>query len=95
MWKTYRAYLSLQRVVEESGLSRCIWDAEHAGSNPVYSTKFKTMASINKKNKAKNSYVFRNKSLVEKKFKIKRLYFFNSCMRRLLKEELKQITNVL
>lgn len=47
------------------------------------------MASINKKNKAKNSYVFRNKSLVEKKFKIKRLYFFNSCMRRLLKEQLR------
>lgn len=53
------------------------------------------MSSINKKNKAKNSYVFRNKSLVEKKLKIKRLYFFNSCMRRLLKKELKQITNVL
>nr|DAK75038.1 MAG TPA: hypothetical protein [Crassvirales sp.] len=53
------------------------------------------MSSINKKNKAKNSYVFRNKSLVEKKLKIKRLYFFNSCMRRLLKEELKRITNVL
>lgn len=53
------------------------------------------MSSINKKNKAKNSYVFRNKSLVEKKLKIKRLYFFNSCMRRLLKEQLRyeKITN--
>lgn len=51
------------------------------------------MSSINKKNKAKNSYVFRNKSLVEKKLKIKRLYFFNSCMRRLLKEELISISN--
>jgi hypothetical protein len=26
------------RVVEESGLSRCIWDAEHVGSNPAYPT---------------------------------------------------------
>lgn len=47
------------------------------------------MSSISKKNKAKNSYVFRNKSLVEKKLKIKGLYFFNSCMRRLLKEQLR------
>lgn len=48
MWKTYRAYLSLQRVVEELGLSRCIWDAEHAGSNPVYSTKFKIYLGMKK-----------------------------------------------
>lgn len=47
------------------------------------------MTSINKKNKAKNSYVSRNKSLVEKKLKIRGLYFFNSCMRRLLKEQLR------
>ncbi len=28
----------LFRVVEEFGLSRFIWDEEHAGSNPAYST---------------------------------------------------------
>ena len=27
-----------QRNVEESGLSRHIWDVEHAGSNPAYPT---------------------------------------------------------
>ena len=26
------------RVVEESGLSRFVWDEEHAGSNPAYPT---------------------------------------------------------
>lgn len=29
---------TIYRVVEESGLSRCIWDAEHVGSNPAYPT---------------------------------------------------------
>lgn len=41
IWQSSR-YL---KDAEELGLSRCIWDAEHAGSNPVYSTKFKTIAS--------------------------------------------------
>lgn len=40
------------------------------------------MSSTNKKNKAKNSYVYRNKSLVEKNIKLKRVYFYNSCIRR-------------
>jgi hypothetical protein len=33
-------YLTLPqyRVVEESGLSRCIWDAEHVSSNLTYPT---------------------------------------------------------
>lgn len=48
------------------------------------------MASTNKRNKAKNSYVYKFKSLVEKKIKLKRLYFFNSCIRRKLKEELRK-----
>ena len=26
------------RVIEESGLSRFVWDEEHAGSNPAYPT---------------------------------------------------------
>ena len=29
---------TIYRVIEESGLSRCIWDAEHVGSNPAYPT---------------------------------------------------------
>jgi hypothetical protein len=29
---------SQYRVVEELGLSRCFWEAEHTGSNPVYPT---------------------------------------------------------
>ena len=31
---------SQHRVVEESGLSRFVWDEEHAGSNPAYPTEF-------------------------------------------------------
>lgn len=30
--------LKIYRVVEELGLSRLIWDQEHAGSNPAYPT---------------------------------------------------------
>lgn len=48
------------------------------------------MASTNKKNKAKNSYVHRSKSLVEKSIKLKRIYFFNSCIRRVLKDNLRK-----
>lgn len=47
------------------------------------------MASVNKKNKAKNSYYFRNKTLVKKEGRLKRLFFFNSCQRRVLKERLR------
>ena len=46
------------------------------------------MSSTNKKNKARNSYVHRNKSLVETDT-LKRLYFFNSVKRRKLKETLR------
>ena len=31
---------SQYRVIEESGLSRFVWDEEHAGSNPAYPTEF-------------------------------------------------------
>lgn len=36
--KKNKKAIPLPRVLEESGLSRCIWDAEHAGSNPAYPT---------------------------------------------------------
>ena len=49
------------------------------------------MASKNKWNKAKNSYVERYKSLTEKKIKLKRVEFYNSCNRRVLKEETKKM----
>lgn len=37
---------ALNSVLEESGLSRCIWDAEHTGSNPVHATKTNNMKII-------------------------------------------------
>lgn len=49
------------------------------------------MSSKNKLNKAKNSYVERYKSLTEKKVKLKRVEFYNSCNRRILKEETKKM----
>lgn len=44
------------------------------------------MASINKRKKAVNSYC--NGSLKEKDMKMKRVLFFNSCVRKKLKNDL-------
>ncbi len=48
------------------------------------------MASENKKNKAFNSYVLRNKSLKEKNKVMKRIYFFNASIRKQLKNETRE-----
>lgn len=47
------------------------------------------MASINKKKKARNSYC--HGSLKEKDMKIKQVLFFNSCVRKKLKNNLRTI----
>lgn len=48
------------------------------------------MASRNKRNKASNSYVWRDKSLKEKDIKLKRIYFYNSSVRGSYKEDLRR-----
>lgn len=47
------------------------------------------MSSINKKKKARNSYC--HGSLKEKGMKMKRVLFFNSCVRKKLKNDLRTI----
>ena len=47
------------------------------------------MSSINKKKKARNSYC--HGSLKEKDMKMKRVLFFNSCVRKNLKNDLRTI----
>jgi hypothetical protein len=50
---------------------------------------FFNMASINKKKKARNSYC--HGSLKEKDMIMKRVLFFNSCVRKNLKNDLRTI----
>lgn len=50
---------------------------------------FFNVASINKRKKAVNSYC--NGSLKEKDMKMKRVLFFNSCVRKKLKNDLRTI----
>lgn len=44
---------SQYRVIEESGLSRFVWDEEHAGSNPVYPTEMVSTTQQSRTRKCK------------------------------------------
>lgn len=41
VWVRFPQCPQTNSVVEESGLSRLLWEQKYAGSNPVYATNFK------------------------------------------------------